>query len=415
MAALTLPEALKRTRNPAMGMIAKSIITTDAFGAVIPFKQIDGTAEPVPREGTLPTTGFIPDSGDISINDTGTDDVIHVPVRRIAADLDVDALADDLTGAGPGSQRGAQVQKKIKATWRLIQEKLISGAHVTGHTLSPSANPFGAVSSIDYGPHLDSSRRGPGSLRYVHSTQTWSFRAPGDVDYGTGVVATTNGSYTLRSWNPSYYITVTLVVASASTDGQSHITFTSTAQEFDGLIEMCDPGQLIDPVATDGDDFTINLLDKMLRYEKVRMNRAFVMHSAMVEKFYSKIRAAGGFNPQMMTVPGYTAEVPSYRGVPILENDWIGTSETVGASTTCSSIYLMSMDVDEGVYLAAAGGATFNPDADPRVRPVLGFRVVDVGELESKDHRRTRVKWYGTPVCRSKLALVRKRGVKTAD
>ena len=414
MAALTLPEALKRTRSPAMGMIAKSIATTDALGAVIPFKLIDGTAEPVPREGALPNTEFIGDDGAATEESTGEADMIHIPVRRIVGNLDVDALADDLTGSGPGSQRGEQVQKKVKATWRLVKNKLVNGGHVTGHTLGSSADPFSAVTGIDYGPHLDSSRRGPGSLKYVHATTSWYFRAPGDVDYGPAVEAAADGSFVLRSWNESYFITATLDVSLATGDGETHIRFTSSSKEFDGLKELVDPGQLIDPVNANGDDFSINLLDKMLRYEKIRSNRAFVMHSALVEQYYAKLRAAGGFQPQMLTIPGYTGEVPSYRSVPILEDDFIGLDETVGSTPDATSIYLASLDTDEGVYLAAAGGSQFPADGDPRARVGMGFRIVDLGERDEADHRRTRVKWYGTPAIRSKLALVRKRGVKSS-
>lgn len=413
--ALTLPEALKHTRNPAMGMIAKAIATTDAFGAIVPFQPIDGTAVPVPREGTLPTTGFIGDDGVIDDVTNGTDDVVHVPVRRIVGDLDVDALADDLTGASPGSQRGRQVQKKVKATWRKIKDKLVNGAHVTSHALASSADPFAAISGIDYGPWLSSARRGPGSIKYTHAGQLWQFRAPGDVEYGTAVAATTNGTYLLRSWNESYFIRVTLVVASATGNGETLITFSSSNDEFDGLIEMCDPGQLIDPTGANGDDFSLNMLDKMLRYLKVRTNRAFTMNSAMVEKYYAKLRAMGGASPQMINLPPFSEPVPSYRGVPILENDNCGLNESVGSTTTATSLYLASLDADEGLSLAAAGGGSFDADGDPRSRIVLGFRIEDVGLLEGKDHRRTRVKWYGAPVLKSKLALVRYRGVKSAD
>jgi hypothetical protein len=415
MAALTLPEALKRTRSPAMGMIAKAISTTDAFGAVVPFKLIDGTAERVDREGTLPDTAFIADDGSTGLaSSTGTDDVTHVPVRRIVSDLDVDALADDLTGPSPGSQRGRQVQKKVKATWRKIKDKLVNGAHVTSHTLGLATNPFNAIDAIDYGPWLDSSRFGPGAIKYTHTGTLWQFRAPGDVDYGTAVECAADGTFTLRSWNESKFIIVTLDVSDATQNGETSITFSSTSREFDGLIEMCDPGQLIEPVAANGDDFALNLLDKMMRYEKVKTNRAFIMHTALEEQFYSKMRALGGADIRTMAIPGYGSEVPVYRGIPILGNDNIGLDETVGTTTDATSIYLASLDTDEGLYLAAAGGANFDADGDPRSRVVMGFRIVDLGDLEAADHRRTRVKWYGTPVLRSKLALVRKSGVKSS-
>jgi len=46
----------------------------------------------------------------------------------------------------------------------------------------------------------------------------------------------------------------------------------------------------------------------------------------------------------------------------------------------------------------------FSPNADPRTRSVFGFRIEDLGPLEGKDARRTRVKWYGAPALKSLLS-----------
>jgi hypothetical protein len=80
-----------------------------------------------------------------------------------------------------------------------------------------------------------------------------------------------------------------------------------------------------------------------------------------------------------------------------------------------SDIALVSLDPNEGLVLGAqtTGGeaGAFSPDADPRVRSVLGFRITNVGELEGKDATRTRVKFYGAPALKSYLALAVKQGV----
>lgn len=423
MAALTLPEALKRTRNVAMGAVLKSIVTTDELANVIPVLGVDGTSVPVPREGTLPATEFIGDDGAATEESTGTDDIVHIPVRRIVGNMDVDALADDLTGPTPGSQRGVQIVKKAKATWRKVTDKLVNGAQVTGHALGQSTNPFNAIDAIDYGPWLDSSRRGPGSIKYTHATTSWQFRAPGDVDYGPAVsTGAVDGNYTLKSWNESYFIVVTLDVSDAAQDGETHIRFTSTSKEFDGMKEMCHPSMLIDPTGADGDDYSFKILDRMISNEKVRVNRAFIMNAKLVEAHYAALRALGGADPQMMELAAYSmpgsptgfGKVPTYRGIPLLTDDFIESTETVGATTTCASIYLASLDADEGLFLGAAGGSSFNAEGDPRSRVVMGWRIVDLGERDEKDHRRTRVKFYGTPGLKSKLALVRRRGIKTA-
>ena len=177
---------------------------------------------------------------------------------------------------------------------------------------------------------------------------------------------------------------------------------------------MCVPGQTIDPSGTDGDDFALAVFDKMISNLKVRANPAFICNSTIIEKYYAQLRSLGGADPRTIAIPGF-GNVITYRGIPILQNDNIPSDETVGSTTDATSLYLAALDEDEGLALAAGGrGDPLTPDADPRTRPVLGFRVERVGSLESKDARRTRVKWYGAPMLKSTLALVRKQGVKTA-
>lgn len=412
--ALTLPEALKRGRNVQLGMIAKAIVTTDELAAVIPIESVSDTGYSLGREGTLPSTEFIGDDGVATEESTGTDDVIKVPFRRIVGNMDIDALANDLAGPSSGAHTSLQIAKKAKATWRKVTSQMIVGGHVTSHTISPGAPAsIGALSGFKYGPWLESSRRGPGSIKYTHAGTKWQFRAPGDVAYGPPVTVAADGVAVLRSWNESYYIVVSVTVATATADAEALITFNSSTKEFDGWNEIVDPAMVVDPVGANGDAFSLDMLDRLISNEKIRANRHFIAPSSIIEKFYGAYRALGGTDPRTVALPGYGSQVPTYRGIPILENDNIPDNVAVGTGVT-GSLYLASLDADEGCFLAAAGGEALTPDADPRVRPVMGFRVETVGILEGKDAIRTRVKWIGAPVVKSKLALTKREGIVTA-
>lgn len=419
--ALLIPEALKQMDASGAGAnlrsmgILLSVVTTDALFARIPFIETSDIGIMVPREGAEPTAGdFIGDDHSSTIAEaTGTDDVVSVPLRRHVGDMDVDALVDDFSD---GAQRSRHLLKKVKATARKVQDKLINGGHTTGYTLGAgAAASFNAIDAItEYSAWLDSLRRGPGSLKYTHASQTWQFRAPGDVDFGEGVVASDDGTYTLASHNPSYYIKVTLDVSDAVANAETSIYFTSTTKEFDGLKKIIVPSQVIDPTGANGDFFSLSMLDKMITNLKVKSNPAFIMSSTYIELYYAILRSLGGAAPPMMMIPGYGQEVPSYRGIPILADDFILTNETVGSGTT-GSLYLASLDADEGLALAAANkGPRFDPQADPARGPVLGWRVEYLGAIEGADRRRTRLAWYGAAVLKSKLAAVRRRGVLAA-
>lgn len=409
---LTFPEALKLVSNAYVQGIGKSIVTVDAFSAAVPLLTVTGDSFKGWREGTLPVGGaFVDDSGVTTEESTGTLDQVDIPMRRIVGNMDIDDQAND---AGD-NVTGVHLAKKVKATWRQVQQTMITGNRVTSHTLSAAGAPMTALSAFNYGPWLDSDRRGPGSIKYTHVGQLWQFRAPGDVAYGAAVPATANGTYTLKSWNESKWIQVTITAATATANGETMISFATSTNQFEGLNEIVEPARSIDPVAANGDPFSFALMDQMLTNEKVRMNRAFLVNSSIEEKIYAAYRTMGGLEPRMVQVPGYGGgEVLSYRGVPVLVCDFIPSNETVGSTTNASSMYLASMDADEGLFLGVASGGTSTlVDADPFRRSVLGFKFTDVGALEGKDARRTRVTFRGAVGLRSNLALVRKRGVQT--
>jgi hypothetical protein len=50
----------------------------------------------------------------------------------------------------------------------------------------------------------------------------------------------------------------------------------------------------------------------------------------------------------------------------------------------------------------------------PARAPVMGWRVVGLGDLEASNHVKSRVIWSGAPVLKSPLAAVRRRGVRIA-
>lgn len=411
--AFTIPEALKRITNPMTAAILKSIVTTDELGALISIQPESGTGIKLDREGTLPSTTFIPDTGVSTEESSGTDDTPEVQFRRIVGNLDVDLLSD----AGDPSAQNRLIGKKAKATWRLMKDKLINGGHTTGHNFgnAPTAAsiPLALDGGITYSAHLDSARRGPGSIRYTHAGTLWSFRAPGDRDFGTPVEVATDLTVTLKSDNPSYFISATIDASDVTADDEVPIFFTSSNDEYDGLWEMADPALVSPIVGASGDAFSLTMLDDLIDVQKIREQRAFLMNGKLVNKFYAALRALGGIDPQHITIPGYAGQVPTYRGIPILTDDNI--TSYVATATAVSDMALVSLSPDEGLVLGAqtAGGAAgaFSPDADPRVRPVLGFRITALGELEGKDARRTRVKWYGAPVLKSTLALAVKQGV----
>ncbi len=410
--ALTIPEALKRVQNPMTQMILRSVATTSELGALISIESSSGNGLILDREGLLPTTEFIDDAGATTEESTGADDVPIVQFRRIVGNMDIDGLAQ----AATPTTTNRQLAKKAKATWRTMKDKLINGGHTTGSDIVASFTGITAV--VNYGPWLDSSRRGPGNIK-VDMISTGAeadiyFRAPGERSYGPAVNVTADGNYTVKGFSESYYVTVTVDIDAVTADEEALVNFTSTNDEFDGMWELAHPSMVI-PVASagTGDDFDFSMMDALIDIQKIREGRAFLMPGSLVNKFFAEHRGLGGVDPTHMDVPGYSGPVPSYRGIPVLTEDNIGSY--VEGSDNVSDIALVSLNSDEGLVLAAqsTGGevAALSPDADPRTRSVFGFRIENLGPLEGKDAVRTRVKWYGAPALKSYLALAVRQGI----
>lgn len=409
---LTLPEASKLTRRPFTAMVFKAIAKDDELAASIMFVPKAGTSFDYSREKALPSAAWIPDSGVTTEESTATTDRVTVAVRRLVGNSDIDAMAEELDSTEV-SQTVFQLAKKGKAMFQILAEKMLSAGFATGHTLASSANPFAAISAMQYGPGCDSDRYGPGSIKYVHAGTFWSYRAPGDVTYGAPVACATNGTYILKSDNPNKWIKVTLVVASATTNGETLLYFTSSSYEPDGLNRLMNPAMVGTSEGTNGDQLSFALLDRMIDKVKVRERLAFIMPPALIRKFGALCRAMGGAGPTMLDVPGFNGQVPSYRGIPLLRSENIATNETKGSSSTLSSIYLVSLS-EAGFWVAAGGGSSMNVEADPRERTVLGLRMEQVGTLEGKDAKRWRAKFYGAFALGSDLAAYRQTEVETA-
>lgn len=414
MAALTLYEASKLSRNPLARGVMLAVATSDEMLSRMPMVPTAGESFMYNREKALPTAEFVAPDHTSLTESSATFDRVTVPVRLLITDIDV-MLFSELQQGDTNAQTATQLEKKLKAVGRKIAEKAISGAYGTGYTLSgPTVSPGLAIDAIVMGPHQDSDRQGPGTFKYTHTGTFWQYRAPGDRTFGPQVACAADGDFTLVSDNPSRWVTVTLDVSDATANGEVNVIYTSTTNEPDGLIKLMSSGQVIAATGAAGDALTLDRMDQMIDESvKVRNNLAFVCNSKLKRKFYQQVRALGGAGLETVTLPGVSGTVPAYRGIPILQNENIPSNESKGGTSTLSSMFLIDFS-EEGFHArVAASGGTINVDADPRSMPIMGLRVRDVGELEAKEARRTRVSWYGAFALGSDLACARGKNLIT--
>lgn len=408
MAAQTLYDAVKVSQNPMQTLMLRAIVTTDELFAVLPFVPKAGEGFSYPREKALPNFEFLADTHTSINSSAATPDLVTVPKREAAQDLLLRNFADEAVGA---QNELSQVRQLFKAAGRTLAAKTISGGFVTSIVVENFAGVY-VTALVACSQGLDSTRYGAGLLRYTHTGTFLEFKAPGDNAYGPAVACAANGNYTLYSHNPNKWVTLTLDVSEATADAERVIRFASTTNEFDGLPILMSPGQVRSSTGTNGDELSFSILDELLDAVKVRENMAFVVPSVLKRKVANLYRALGG--TQMTTMPNTGTKVLSYNDVPILINDNIPVTEAKGTHSDLSSVYLAALVPDEGLFMGAAGGASQNVEGDPRVVTVMGFRLLDLGQIQGGPSAHgKRLIWFGALALGSDLAAARAKEIKT--
>lgn len=414
--ALTLYEAAKRSQNKLTRGIFLAIATSDQMLAKLRMeRQANGESLIYTREATISDPAFVaPDHASIA-EGTGTDDRVTVPLRILAGDADTYLFAEEQMSELE-SQMARQLRMKLKGTGRVIAAKAITGGFATSFTVSEAASSPGlAVTAAVPNFGQDTDRHGPASLKYTHVGTFWSYRAPGDRTYGTPVAIAANGSAVLSSDNPSRKVTITVTVASATADGEVQLRFASTTNEPDGLLKLIPTSQVISSSGANGDALSFDILDQLIdELVKTRDDLAFVGNAKLKRKFMALLRSAGGLTGAELALPGINGPVPTYRGIPFLQNDNIPSTEAKGGATTLSS--LMLLDFGDQGFFAGCGGAGEGAlsELTPTAVRIMGVRVRNIGELEAKEAMRQRVTWYGAFGLRSDLSVGRAKEIVTA-
>ena len=163
------------------------------------------------------------------------------------------------------------------------------------------------------------------------------------------------------------------------------------AKQFDGLAKVATGGQTI-TAGTNGAALTLDLMDQLIDTVKPGRPDALCMAKRTRRKLSALRRASGNLLETDVDVFGRRALF--YDGIPILVDDFIPTNETQGTEVAASSIYALKLG-RQGLMGLENGG----------------IEVKRVGELETKDASRHRIKWYVSLALFGTLGLARLKGV----
>lgn len=406
----TIFDAMRSSRNPYQTMMLRQIATTDEMFGMIPFVGKTGEGFSYEREVSLGSFAAIAPGGSTS-ESTGRTERVQVGNREFTADFQVPNFAEEGM-AEIVSPMERQTMMKLKKAGLVLAGKMITGGAVSAATIE-------AFQSADYAVFVScspfvrtSDRSGPGELRYTHAGTLLAFRAPDDQDFGTDVACTVDGNYTLKSQDPSKTVTLTIDVSQATANAIRRIAFTAS-NEFDGLQNLVTAGQTSTASGVDGDSLSFGVLETIRDAVKNRDGKlAYVMNLAMRRKYNSLVRSTNAAGPGIVLLEGM--QVPTFDGYPILANDNVPSTESKGASSALSSVYFGNFAEETGVYMAAFGGPRQNVDADPRVVQVMGFRIYELGQMQTTAKRGRRLSWFGAMANGADLSLARASQIITA-
>ncbi|MDP2674624.1 MAG: phage major capsid protein, partial [Dehalococcoidia bacterium] len=162
---------------------------------------------------------------------------------------------------------------------------------------------------------------------------------------------------------------------------------------FDGLDKVIDPAQSLS-MGANGGSLTLDKLDEII--VKVLGGKPdLLLMSRRSRRIVNKLaRSSGSFLETDRDEFGQMLQF--YDGIAVGVSDYISDAQTVGTSTDCSTIYAFQAGEGGLVGLTAPGG----------------LQIERVGSLETKDARRTRIKWYASLALFNAVKLARLTGVR---
>lgn len=165
-----------------------------------------------------------------------------------------------------------------------------------------------------------------------------------------------------------------------------------TANKLTGLRSSVIVGQTI-TMGVNGGPLTLARLDELIDLIRPGLPDLLLMSRRTRRQLTALVRASGAFMDTRQTEFGTFQEF--YANVPLGVSDFIPETEVEGSSSNASSIYALRFG--EGAVAGLQGPG--------------GLQVERVGNLETKDAVRWRIKWYTGLAVFSDLALARLKGV----
>lgn len=167
------------------------------------------------------------------------------------------------------------------------------------------------------------------------------------------------------------------------------------ANSFDGLRVLATAAQEI-TMGVNGGALTLAKLDELIDLVKGGKPHILLMSRRSRRKLKALLTASAHYVESGTTAFG--RQVMFYDGIPVFVSDFQPDTEVEGTESAASSIYAIQFSESDGLVGLQNGG----------------IEAVDVGQLETKDAMRVRIRWYVSLALLRDSALARLRGINAS-
>ena len=176
---------------------------------------------------------------------------------------------------------------------------------------------------------------------------------------------------------------------------------TVDTNSFSGLKKLCTSGasgatggQTLE-VGTSGGALTLTLIDQLIDLVKGGKPDILLMSKRTRRKLKSLLAASAHY---VESGERFGRQVMFYDGIPVEVSDFQPDNETQGTETAASSIW--------AIHFSEADGLAGLQNGD--------IETIDVGQLETKDAQRVRIRWYVGLALLRDSAIARLQGVNAS-
>ncbi len=168
---------------------------------------------------------------------------------------------------------------------------------------------------------------------------------------------------------------------------------TANPKAFDGITRAIPAAQTI-AAGANGGALTLDLMDGVIDLVKPGRPDVLLMSKRTRRKLSALRRASG--NLLETDVDQFGQRALFYDGIPLVVDEFVSDAQAKGTSgPVCSSVYALKLGQGVGVMGLEHGG----------------IQVETIGELETKDATRHRIKWYASIAVFSELGVARLEGI----